>query len=1460
MVIVKINKWNDTDRMVQTSTIWELSKDESFTDILDKVEKTTDIYVYNIRNDKGGNIALDASTKYYLRATRKFNNSTEELVADIFTINSNSTITDFEVSLISNYDDVVVYEPTITLDYSKIDINKVIVNTSDFKSNRGTHIATNWYITDIEDNILFNSMNDTINLTSIELDTKSDCWNNYGVIKIYASHISNLRTTSKAGYITIQPNESINFSLELPDYIEYNTEYTLNVNAKSNLYSNGIYKVVISNNQTNYELTNITNSITIPGWLVTGDHIRLDVYYTTTLGECNTSSYTIPVVSVGRDILSSNYKYNNILDTNITINGTKSTLDIEEYYQGEYLHNGYIPIVKDGIISLYNLIDNNLVYIDGGDSILIDSSKNIIKYSKITNIRRMSNSLLVIVGTKDSKNVISIFKYISTSGKYEFVIDYPEDKGKKLDTNFGKGNSIAIMNSNEIYYKPSNDNGVYKLNLQTGDNTYVTNIVGLTKDDTFIDENGTTINNLSIEPSFIAADNSLLVVGGHNGSTYRFDGVTELYSKPLYSYTFPHNQLGVSPLINGDSLIYKKTNYIISASEANELLANNVPTISFKTLEEEYAAYKVLGNNIVNETKFNIDVSSINTTYDSEITINFDTNIDNRDSYYVKYDETLFKVIEKTTTYIKFKIPFKNSKYTTTRYIKFVACKNQIFNQTTYNSTKNYDSTVIEKEVLIKVIPDNVTTTSTTTLSTSSGDGYFYFYGNKYYRYSTLEIDAYLGDLSLPFKLYGLDCNDYNVSIDDDITIVSAPNITKYGYDLYIVDFNKITTSGEFTFTINDVVGEFIKVKVNVLPERYKKTKPTITLRDTLIKNQEPIGFIDKRVVPFTMTNNDNTTFINSNDNIVTIYKDTDYLGDDGDLKSDRYGMIVRGDGVGIVYVKDNTIPDNIYISSYFIICSIDGTAIVKNGYKLSGNNKIVTLDKDYYVIKSDTSLNNKCIFKLDSDDLVTMSYNQATITMPSNKSTTNIITYVKTNINSNEVLEEFISNQIEVTNNEDTKYAYLKNTTRRYYNGKDEIVFLPNANDKDDVWYDLELSHSWDVVIDKGLAIQKVNDKLYRIRVDNKSMPYAIYESKVIINPNSADVITKTIKVVPILYVIEDGISGQIPIEQYNGLMSETSNSLYDIVTIYNEGYFTTDLNPTIVNNESKYNIISYHNNNKLTFSINPYIKYSSIIDPINLWLDYNYSIPDKLDLEMVKVTSDNTQMLNIKIVDVLPSLFLKVDELTSTSILSGSSVILGIKTNGEYIVTSDDESIISVNDNMLTAVSNGYTCVTISAVKDGYKTISVKLYLTVVDLNTSSSSRYAVVTYNINNYTMFTNSELPVTFTTDADSLNITSSNTSIVKWDNIKNSFIAGSLDGEVTITIKTKSSLLLETTKTFNLSVIERNTIEPGMLVYDHITSEFKEGPSYNNIVPTSSILTKQGCVLLVDSNGNTMLYK
>jgi hypothetical protein len=1453
MLIVKINKWNDTKTSTQTSTIWELAKDELFTEILHKVEKSVDMYVYNIRNDNGGNIVLDKSTKYYLRATRVFNNSNEHLISDIYTINPNDALTDFEVSLIQAYDDVYVAEPTLSVNTDKLYESLYTIITSDFKANRGTHLSTSWFILDNNDDVVFTKMNDTENLIKLDIDVRKEWWNNNDTLRVYAIHTSNLRKSSKAGMLIIKPNEYINYSIELPNYLEFDTNYTIPITTKSNIYGNGVYKVKIYNKQTSYDIVGSDiSSINIPSWVIVGTNVNILVHYTTTNGQLYSHNYTIPVMSTGRH-LKYEYNYLNQLDTSVTVSGKNTKLDVSPNYQGEFLHNGYIPVVKDGKITLFNLINNDLRYVSD-ENILVDSEGYAIKYNKISIIRRMSDTLLVVAGTKDNVNVISIYRYLSTSGKYEFIVDYPMEG--IITTDFGESNSIAIMNNNEIWYKKDKTSDVYRIKLITGDDDKITTISGLVSTGAFTDENGATWDNVVIEPTYIASNNSLIAVGGHTTTTYRYDGTVELSSKPLYSPQFAHNKLGTSPLINGDSILYKKTNYSIKLSEATSLIANTVPSVSFKTLEEEYGNYKELSDTIVEKTTFNVSVATIETTYDTEFTLTISSNLTDVNSYYVKCDTNLFKVTSKTLNSVTFKVPYSNSKYTTTRYIKLVASKNQKFNQTTYNAEKDYNATVVETEVLIKLVPDTLSST-TTSISTSSGNGYIWFNGKEYHRHDEIELNTYLGNVSFPFKLYGLDADDFSVTVDNITSVVNDYNVTKYSNKLYIVDFNGIITQGQYVFTISDVVGEFLKVRVNVLGRRDSGYTPTIHIRNSEVNIQEPIGFIDKRVIPFTIKYLDNITIVNSNDNLVSIYKDNPYLDTtSNDILDDKYGMIVNSDGIGIFYVKNNTKGD-IYSSNYFIYCVIDGTAEVEPGYIINGNTKVVTLSKDYYIIKSDLSrYNNKSIFDIDSNVLVSMGGNKVTLTLPMEDDTCIISTTVKEKITSDTLTDDYISNIITITENEDEYYAYFKNTTRLKYNGRNEDVFLPiSVTEK---WYELEVSNTNDnVTIGEGLVGKKVSDKLWLIRLNNADK-LSTYTSKIIINQGTDKEIVKTIKVVPFLYVINDSVNGDVPIEQYNAVVSSLSSIEYDITTIGDEYIVATSITPVILDDESKYTVTSYYNQNNFNFKIVPEINYAKLIDKVQLWLDYTYSVPEGYN--NTALTKDVSQVMSIYLTELPPVTFLKIDELSTKSITIGDTLTLGIKTNGTYKVTSSDESIISVKDNVLTGIKEGYACITVIATKDGVQSVKNELYITVSATNTSTSSRYAIVKHNLTNFAMYTNTELPVTWTTDADSLTIKSSNENIVKYDNIRNVFISANYVGNVTITVTTRSTLLLTTIETFNLTVMDRGNTEPGILVHNADSCEFTNGPAYTTIIPKTSILTKQGYVILADENGKVMLYK
>lgn len=202
MILVKLNDFPPTAGLEHVTTSFRLYRDKGLKLLVDEQlnSKNKNIY-FNPMN-------LPKDVVFYLKYTRHFNESGADIDGDIIEVYDNGE----QYSNMLLNEDVVVDEPTIHFNIDQIRTqDEFVVETSTFRGNYGGHEYTNWVIMDSLDQVLFASIRDKDNLTSITVQNNEDLMNKT-TLKFVASHGTMESVESKPAIFVVR-NGAFNFEI-----------------------------------------------------------------------------------------------------------------------------------------------------------------------------------------------------------------------------------------------------------------------------------------------------------------------------------------------------------------------------------------------------------------------------------------------------------------------------------------------------------------------------------------------------------------------------------------------------------------------------------------------------------------------------------------------------------------------------------------------------------------------------------------------------------------------------------------------------------------------------------------------------------------------------------------------------------------------------------------------------------------------------------------------------------------------------------------------------------------------------------------------------------------------------------------------------------------------------------------------------------------------------------------------
>lgn len=553
MFLFSIDEVDKESYDVQIGTTFQIASDSSFNNILFEIKKELPNNIHDIVFD----YVLEPLSKYYVRGIRHFEDSNNDEPTESSEVMMDNGIYH---RLCYNKENKVempwIHVNTEELFNSELD--SFTIETSSFKSKVSGHVSTHWFILDGTEQVLFHSINDTVNKTKITIKKTSDILSRN---KLYFKviHVGTEQVESEVGQYMINQDR---FNFEVISSVRDITpgkDYELLVRrATEGAIGISMLQVLDDDNKIIYQIpvdqsknNNDELKLIIPWFLMRYDE-------------------TIHVVITGLDIggnLSQRHIYlktasNNIKEVEDPDFKYKNEISLESetfekrYSDGVYsieLPAGYIPMVENGKKTLvkykYDHIGKELVStgeeVKGANVLSLDNNFTFIKYTE--------NNLLLIDcwrdlptadGTVKREPVLLVYKHNVHTDIYNLLsmIRHPDTDVKTIE------NNLIQITPEEFLYFPHRLGKVFKFDVLKSTCEFITDIPleGLEYSD-----------NLNV---FRINNGRIYISGGKDPLSLIYD-IDRNNFKPTINYepmSFYNTLLFTSYLVNGDVLISKK--------------------------------------------------------------------------------------------------------------------------------------------------------------------------------------------------------------------------------------------------------------------------------------------------------------------------------------------------------------------------------------------------------------------------------------------------------------------------------------------------------------------------------------------------------------------------------------------------------------------------------------------------------------------------------------------------------------------------------------------------------------------------------------------------------------------------------------------------------------------------------------------------------------------------------------
>lgn len=1467
MIKVKLKDWVEVYGLKNTSTTWKLATDPDFNNVIYSITDKVHLSYFSYDLD------VPLGVTYYLKAIRELNNGESEVTSQTIAIEADNNVRDNVIL----EKDLLIDEPSVYVNIEQINNDDIInVSCSDFRANGDQHAYTHWTMEDANGKILWKSLYDRSNLTSIDIPNLGQPYSVKSKLVFRAVHGSKVGMESKIGNFTVFI-KNVNFEIigELSQVKPLKDLVLTFKKIKANKRL-GISYVEIIDDSTEAimkKYTDFGDKLTINWWMLRyGVKLKMRIHCLDNYDNLTTINKFITVSKYGNDIVKDeNYKYSKEFD-NFFSSDYNITPDfyIPNNFTSEPMHNGYMGIPKRGKdktkIYAYDLVED-------GRLILKEEMTNIEILGDETKegmlIKRVNDDLLMISHTRTgddniAKHEMLFYKHQPVDGKYRLLKQFYVNEEV---LGLGYNNSVVQIDAKTLIYVVPKTDSMKKIDLDMFTIEYIT------KDIPYIETKDEAAKDRIISPTAVRLDNGrILLAGGYSNNTAMYDPWTNKFQESIVweQETYMANPLVAMPLINGDSIIMKKENATRSMADRIANINNVKNNIVVESLREVYD--NVNKDKNMGETIFKTDLNKyeILTGINLEITLsnNFEDNTDIR-QYYIVYDSNVFRLDTRTTDKLIFHVLTHSDpgEYG----IKLVASKDQLFDQNTYYHTKSFTNKVVEIDLIINV--EDKDKQEVTEDETGTVIGYYkdfdltesehlYILGNKInYKSENIYLKCYKEDiLKLPIEIINLRFEDLEFKYDNNIKGKLTLNINKRIDTMFTIEISNILVDENFVITIANklknaefttIYFEFIETPVKGLPKKAKLIRNNVEY-----DNYETLSFFDLTRYNLSITDNIKSP------NVV--------------LNNDKFGTMVSGSskfeyllnlqkkGLSLLFINHPGYPSDVYNNTFYYINSVDA---VPN----------LPIANPNVILKLGNTITAKLLNSYNGYD-PNSEKDGINITIEQNNLSKNLalVTYINNNLTivTNDKLGSGVF-KINVTNKADKAY---KSSTFNFTiyeedsypigltcmlpgsktGGNNEKIFLlPGSNNKveyietgNKVAFDLPRGSIFNVDITNNSLTKEPVLSLISNRDLGKDTAFFKYF-------NSSNIaiasLQKNIVMVPVVFYVRDTFLGDILVDNYEFKLENGSEERFKIIPKMNKGYrvVTIKITPNKTYLDTKFYIekIEDDPDNAYLFVISN--NKSEDDKTYSFRIEYTYVNEGPNDILMV--TEEYQQNIIVNSTYYKPKAYVNTTP-TKFTLQEKEMKKLSITTNADNVkITSLTPALLSVDnkDNSVTGIKAGEASVLIEAGGPNFVHNQETIYIDVITPKPEVQKPQGELEMIPEEVKLFVGTKFKPSFTTTADKLDITMEDPTIASYDDITKD-IVGKKIGITRLKAKFSGNKILGGTKYFTIKVLEKPDRDPDILYYDSFNHELTKTNAYFTTVWFSSlIMSASGKVIVAN---------
>lgn len=371
-VVLKLKPWVVINNLSHVSTSWQIASDINFNGVIDSLLQSTDNLLYWTSTTN-----VVPGIPYYSRVKRYFNDGSDSGWGTPIKIIDPTIATP-----INEIGNVSIDRPIVYIDSDSINQSQtsLILGTEAFNGVNATHTATHWIIVNGDNDVVFESLNDTSNLTYIYIDKIANKLLEQNILIVYVIHVgSGLESKPGITSLTIGefnfniitdtkrvlPNNDLDVIISKIDSTKptYITTVSL-IDPVGNA-------VVYSNNFTSEQTTYI-----IPGDLMLPNSNYYLDFYINNNGIYNTMRRLITTVSGFLNVKDYNRSYNKTYTESLLTNPLTVNTPVNKFTSSMELPNGDIvlPSLDNSGLSMYKL-DRTLNQLKLNTNISLNSIK-----------------------------------------------------------------------------------------------------------------------------------------------------------------------------------------------------------------------------------------------------------------------------------------------------------------------------------------------------------------------------------------------------------------------------------------------------------------------------------------------------------------------------------------------------------------------------------------------------------------------------------------------------------------------------------------------------------------------------------------------------------------------------------------------------------------------------------------------------------------------------------------------------------------------------------------------------------------------------------------------------------------------------------------------------------------------------------------------------------------------------